>query len=399
MANQQANMVAVLGTADQSYLRMSSLGGLRHLQTLSGSAQFQNNVLRSFPPSGVIGRLNTPAGLGVHGLPSSRNFQLGHAQNLNNSMNDPLKFQCTIVHGNQNGGAVQGMPVSTRPDELHLQHQKGVSSVQNLTNGVDNETILPVSSEPPDPTQRATTSCSGTLHRGVRNNNLMVETHPKNTQGGITYENLSSVDSQHAEFSLSSLDHGRCSDNWSNAVQSSGIQPNSFPPSGFSRQTSVPPTDNLTSNLSGASSTALLSDQSCDLIADTHSQGAIFSSVPGHISSHVPFLGWEDRNQDAAYHSNVICSSVNSLVPINGAVVGPAGHSSTDSAFYRNFDFNFGDPIRTKDDGVTKLTEEISLNIMDQHKAQQSCISNNLGSLEDLVSSMMKQVIICTPFY
>nr|XP_007136966.1 hypothetical protein PHAVU_009G088800g [Phaseolus vulgaris]ESW08960.1 hypothetical protein PHAVU_009G088800g [Phaseolus vulgaris] len=49
-----------------------------------------------------------------------------------------------------------------------------------------------------------------------------------------------------------------------------------------------------------------------------------------------------------------------------------------------------------KHDGFLELTEEILSkqhqgNILNQQKSQHSHFSSNLGSLEDLVSSMMKQ--------
>lgn len=206
MAKEPANMVAGLGTAEHSYLRMNCLSGLTHLQTPSGnSGQFQNNASRSFP---LIGRLNSQAGLGLHGLPPSRNFQLGHPQNLNNPMNDPLKFQSTFSHCNpQNVSAVHATPLSSI--------------------GIDNDkAILPISSEPLDLTHG-----SRKLYSGARNNNLLVESHPQNMQFP--------VDSQHLEFSVSLLDQGRCNENWSDAVvQSSGFRENSYPTSGCYRQIS-----------------------------------------------------------------------------------------------------------------------------------------------------------------
>ncbi|KAF7817289.1 two-component response regulator ARR12 [Senna tora] len=296
VADKQADIAAALGSADQSYLRMNSL---RHLQKLScGSGQFQN---RSFSPTGVIGRFNSPAALAVHGLPSSRNFQLPHAQNLNKSINDPLSFQSTTI---------QGMPISDQ-----LQHHKSdMNSAQDLIHGT---TFFPITSEPPDPTHKGR---SRTLFPGT----LM---DLQNTQF--------SVDSQHSEFSLSLLDHGRRSDNWSSSNHA-----NSYRPSGCSRQIAQPP----------------------DVMPDAFSQGSSFVNPPGNISSNVPFQGWDDRNQDATnYHSNAIGSSMNSLIPGN-------------DAFNRNSDFNFGGSI------------------------EQSCLSNiqgssNQGSLdfEDLISSLMTQ--------
>nr|KYP70278.1 Two-component response regulator ARR12 [Cajanus cajan] len=387
VANQQANMVAALGGADASYLRMSSVSGVGHLQTLSGSGQLQNNGFRSFPSSGIINRLNTPAGLNVHGFPSGV-LQLSQSQNLNH--NDHLKFQSAMVPVNQNG--IQGMPMSVGLDQL--QNNKGVISVH-----FDAKTF-PILNKLSDPRPKVTTSGSHTPDLGISNNALMVEPRLQGTQGSVRYETLSSSPaSQNSEFSLSMLDQGRYSDNWSSAVQPSVIQTNSYPPSECFRRTNIRPTDNMASvplqggNLSGPSITSL-SRQPHDSITDMHSEGVIFTNRPGLLSSNAPFQGWDDHSQDATHHSNIMFGSINSLNPVNGA--------ATDSNLHRNLDFSYCDPLQMKHDGFVELTEETSLkhqgNIMNQQKSQQSGFSNNLGSLEDLVSSMMKQVITFTQY-
>ncbi|RDX64581.1 Two-component response regulator ORR23 [Mucuna pruriens] len=400
VANQQANMVAALGGTDPSYLRMSSVNGVGHLQPLSGSGQLHNNAFRSFSPSGIYNRLNTPAGLNVHGFPSGV-LQLSQSQNLNNN-NDHLKFQSAMIPVNQNG--VQGMPVSVGLDRL--QNNKGIISVQNPTSVFDAKTTFPISNKHPDPRQKITTSGSHTPDLGISNNALMLEPHPQGTQGSVRYETLSSsVASQHSEFSLSLLDQGRYSDNWSSAVQPSVIQTNSYPPSECFRQINIPPTDNMASiplqggNLSGPSITSL-SRQSHDSLTDMHSERVKFSNRPGHISSNVSFQGWNDHNEDATHHSNIIFGSINSTTPVNGAAV-LAGHVASNSTLHRNLDFNFCDPLQMKHDGFVELTEDTLSkqhqgNIMNQQKSQQSDFSNNLGSLEDLVSSMMKQYHVHT---
>ncbi|XP_028782666.1 two-component response regulator ARR12 [Neltuma alba] len=364
VANQQANMVAALGSTDASYLRVGSLGGLKHLQPLSASGQFQNNVYRSLPYSGMIGRLNTPAGLGVHGLSSSGVLQLGHPQNLNNSsMNDPLKFQSSIAHvsQNQNSGSLQGMPVSGGLDQL--QANKVVSSVQGPTTGFDDKTMSLISNKLPDPRARVNSSCSRSPLAGIATNSLL-ERNSQDTQGGRGYENLASVASQHSDFSLPLMDNhsGRCNDNWPSAVQSSGMPTNSYPTNDCLHGGST----------SGASAITSLSTRTHDSLADMQSHGPIFTN---NNTVNVAYQGWEEHSLD-------------SLIPVNGAVDAPGLH--------RNLDYSFGNPLEMKHEGFTKSAGDPSLKpnqgyIMDPHKAQRSHISNNVGSLEDLVSAMMKQ--------
>lgn len=368
-------MVAALGSADASYLRVGSLGGIKHLQPLSTSGQFQNNVYRSLPYGGMIGRLNSPASLGVHGLPSSGILQLGHAQNLNNnnnnnnSINEPLNFQSSMVsvNQNQNGGSLQGMPVSVGLDQL--QPNKVVTSVQVPTTGFDDKTTSLFSNKLPDPAARVSSSCSRPPLVGIGTNGFLLEPNSQDTHGGRGYENLPSVASQqHSEFSLPLMDNhnGRCNDNWPSAVQSSGMPTNSYPTGDCLHG----------GNPSGASSITSLSTRSHDSLADMQSHGPIFTN---NSTPNVAYQGWDDHSLD-------------SLIPVNGAV-GASG-------LHRNLDYSYcGNPLEMKHEGFTKPAHDPSLkpsqgyNIMDLHRPQRSQISSNVGSLEDLVSSMMKQVI------
>ncbi|KAJ7958528.1 Two-component response regulator [Quillaja saponaria] len=372
VTDQQANIVASLGSTDPSYLRMGSLGGIGHLQPLAGSGQLQNTMFRSLPPSGMLGRLNSPAGLGMHGLPVSGIVQLDHAQNLSNSMNDQLKFQEALFRGNHHGNAIQRMSMSLEPDRL--QYSKGVSSVEDLTAAIDCKTIFPSSNGLPD--AKTTIACSRNPLLGVTNHTLTVL--PQGAQGGIgSYKNGSS------------------------AVQSSGFLTNSYCTSDSFKQHTMYPIDNssliplhIGSRSSDVSSMNSLSTQLQDSRTDMHCQGAMITNVAGQMINTTPFKGWDDRN---------MCSSINSLVPVNSAI----GHSGQplepkDSGFHENLDFisiipsNRRDTLHNKHDEVENLTTETPFKInheymLDQQKEQRSCIANNLGSLEDFVNAMMKQ--------
>lgn len=141
VANQQANMVAALGGPDSPYLRMNSMNTM-NFHGFNGSPQFPNNALRSVPPAGVLGRLNTPAGLGFHGLSPSNMVQLGHSHLSRSSITEPTKFQPTLLPGDQTGTVLQGRPTSLEFD--HLQHKKGVIGME-LCPTKDNSRVFPVS--------------------------------------------------------------------------------------------------------------------------------------------------------------------------------------------------------------------------------------------------------------
>ncbi|KAK9683494.1 hypothetical protein RND81_10G145200 [Saponaria officinalis] len=118
VANQQANMVAALGGPD--YLRMNAV----NFHNFNASAQFQNNSYGSISPAGVLGRLNTPAGLGLNGLSLSGMVQLGHGQIPTRPVTDNPKFSTSLLPVGQTA-VLQGMPTSLEFDQL--QH-KSVST-------------------------------------------------------------------------------------------------------------------------------------------------------------------------------------------------------------------------------------------------------------------------------
>lgn len=352
-------MMAALGSAESSYLRMGSLSGFGPFQTSSSAGQFHNNAFRSFPTSG-ISILNTPTGLNVH-----------HAQNLNNSTNDQLKFQSVIGRGYRSG-------------------------VQKLNTLIDGKQTFPISSKLPDQIPKVTMGGSSFPVLGISNNALMLEANPQDTQRVGLYENSNSVASQHSKFSFSLVDNGRSNDIWSTAVLTS--KRNSYLPSECFRQAAMPSPDNFSvplhgGILSGASSTY----QFPDSLTDLHSQGVFFANTSRQVTSNVPFQCWDDHNQDPLYHSNVTGSSISSVIPVNGAV-DPEGHTSTNSTFNKSMDFRCCDPLQMKHAGIMEFNEENSLKphqvyTMNQQKSQNSCIDNNLGSLEDLVIEMMNEVI------
>ncbi|KAK7260934.1 hypothetical protein RIF29_27235 [Crotalaria pallida] len=231
---------------------------------------------KSFATGGLIGSSKTPAGLfGTN--------PFGHAQNLNNSTNDQLKFQSAIRRGYQNG--IQGIPTSA-------------SLVQNLTNLNDTKTSFPVSNNNlADQLPKVTMGCSPASVLGISNNALMLEA------------NTLLDTKEMSEFPFSDMDH----DIWSSAVHSS--RTNSYPPSECFRQA---PSENATSSFTS------LFNQCHDPLTDMHSQGIFSSNNPRQLTGDFSFPWWYDHNPDSSYHSSAIGSS---LTPLNG-VVDPQSQNS-----------------------------------------------------------------------
>ncbi|ESW33140.1 hypothetical protein PHAVU_001G046300 [Phaseolus vulgaris] len=320
--NREANMAAALGTTDSSFLTMGSLSGVGHLQSLTGAQHFHNNTFRPFGSGGMAGRLNTSFGVNLHGLPTSEILHLGHAHNFHKSIHEPLKFQQAIIGGNQN--VIQGMPMSTGLDQFQRKGVNiGVRPIQSISPFLDVQPNFSLSNKLPDLMPKSTMGCSASPVLDVSNNALVLKADGENTQGGGLIFGQTSLASQNSQFSMPLLDQGRCSDIWSNTVQSSGTN-------------SYPPTETFQwRNLSGASSITSLSNQSLDSLKDMHSQGVLFANNSGQISnSVVPFQGWDDNNDDSSFPSTIFGNSVDSLIDTDG-------HTSINSIYNKNTDFSF----------------------------------------------------------
>ncbi|RYR05840.1 hypothetical protein Ahy_B06g085659 [Arachis hypogaea] len=91
MSNQQhSNIGSGFSSADTSYLRMNPLSGIGQLQTLNNNSGYG---LRSFSPSNMLNRFNTPSALNAHGFNSNDSqFQfpssglLGRGRSNNNQI-------------------------------------------------------------------------------------------------------------------------------------------------------------------------------------------------------------------------------------------------------------------------------------------------------------------------
>ncbi|KAE8678680.1 Two-component response regulator ARR2 [Hibiscus syriacus] len=348
VANQQANMAAALGTVDSSYLRMGSLNGLGNFHALAGTDQLHNAAFRSFPPSGVLGRLNTPAGLGIRGLPSPGTIQLSHVQNSGHSSNDQSKMQ-SFVPGNHNTNILQGMPMSLELDQL--QNNKGDSRIGELPT-VNSTAVFPVSGSLID-SQIAGFSNNPLL--GVKSNSLMLE-----------------GSSQQATLHACNLRDG---------VSAIGFQNGN--------------------TLSDFASIDPVSSRLRDSKADLQGQAAPINCNAGPMIRSVP-QEWKAPRKDALYQSHLMSCSVNSSIPVNGAMVQlDQCLDRNNSIFHRTMDsgsmgpLNFFYPLSIKHSKGLNSAMEPSVTEKEgyftyQLRPQGNHIPDNIGSLEDLASAMMK---------
>ncbi|KAF8389192.1 hypothetical protein HHK36_025885 [Tetracentron sinense] len=432
----QANMVAALGGKDPSYLHMGSLDGFGDFHALAGSGHLSSTALASFPPGGMHVRLNTPAGLGLRGLASSGMIQLGRAQNSSNSINDLGKLQQVVVPGNQNGSLLQGMPTSLELDQL--QQNKCITRIEEFSSLIDDPTIFPVASGFPN-TNVANISSSNSF-LSVPNNPFMLQGHPQRTQnrGGFGSQSsvrIASLNPEPFEIGASVSSHlpdlGRCNDNWQSAVQLSGFPANYLPLGDPFNHTNMPPTilrDNISSMATHIGSSQF--EVSCtsavpaplqvsrremqsqagptgNNVQHDNSKFLNFRSMDSNVGenmNYAPKQGWEDHQQDYTHESNLLFRSSNTSTH---GVVGPLGQSfdQNNAVCNRDMDINLidqsncGAPFLMQHSEVDKSAIDMTMKLKEEYllgktKPQGSFIPNNYGSLEDLMSAMIKRVLV-----
>ncbi|KAF5743353.1 putative two-component system sensor histidine kinase/response regulator [Tripterygium wilfordii] len=403
VANQQANMVTALGSPDSSCVRMGSVNGYG-FHALSGAGQFHNPALRTLQPSGMLGRLNTPAGLGLHGLHSPGMIQLNQVQNSGNLVNDQGQFQPLMLPGNHNGNILQGMPMSLDFDQL--QSNKSITCIGEIPNVIDDTTAFPVSSGFPD----VKIGSSNPL-LGFTNKPLMLEGLPQESQGGQKFgkQSLISVASLDSGFPSNVLDQSRCSDNWSSADQSTSCQSNSFQLSERFKPASQRPS-NVRESMSMLA--FQMGNNSCDVSSISSlspqfqeaSQPDSNNICAGQIINNAPQVCGDHRH-DTSYVSSTVRSSVNPAIPTNVAgrplsqnmdPNNPVLQRTTDFSSTRQSSFVDSLPLHMKNNETENSALETLMKskegyIMGQHKMQRSYIANNYGYLEDIAIAMAKQ--------
>ncbi|XP_010275724.1 PREDICTED: two-component response regulator ORR24-like [Nelumbo nucifera] len=431
VASQQANMVAALAVKDPSYLRMGSLDGLGDFHALTGSAQLPSASLMLFPSGGMLNRLNTPAGLGLRGLASSGMIQLGRSQNISNSINDLGKFQQVTLSGNQSANLLHGMPTSLDLDQL--QQSKGTSRIGEF-GSVSDPKIFPVGNGFSD--TGVTIGSSSSSFLSVQTNPLVLQGHQQQTQNrGLANQSSIQVAPLNADpfdvgTSVSShlVDPGRCNDNWQSAAPLTGFSASPLPSSNPFNHGDLS-ASNLRDNISSTSShvgnnpldisaTSVVPTPLQDSRRNVQCQSSgpsgncaqhdntKFSNFGGFNNSisesmtYAPKQRWEDHKQDYTDRSNLMFSSLNSSLPSHG-VVNPLNQSlgqnsavcSTDMDVILVGQSNTAAPflMQNNDVGKSAMDATMKLNSLEQSRSQDGFVSNNCGSLEDLMSAMIKR--------
>uniref|UniRef100_A0A2P2KWG9 Two-component response regulator n=1 Tax=Rhizophora mucronata TaxID=61149 RepID=A0A2P2KWG9_RHIMU len=410
VSNQHANMVAALRNEDASYLHVGSINGIG-FHNLAGPGQYQNTAFRSLPHGGILGRLNSPAALGMHGLPSLGVIQAGHVQTAGQVSNSHSQFQPNIQTGNA-VNVLQRLPFTLELDQI--QPGKDVDYTGELPNNIDNTNPFPVSNCFLD--KKAMVGSSKSPFLGVSNKTAISEGHPQRDPGAYKFGKQASVTMASLDTGYSSpfLDPGRCSNSWSSAVQSTTIQSSSFTSSDHFKEANLHPSNigdgisrlalqNGTNNCDISTVSALPVHLQEDSKANFQYEVASASSNAGPMIGNASQV-WDDLRQDASYLPNEPCAPINSVIP-NNVALSPRSQNLEQnvSIFHRPTSFSsagqstFFDPLLMRNSEVEDSPLETLLRskvgyMIGQQKPQDSCLNNNFGSLEDVACVMVKQV-------
>ena len=375
MASQQANMVAALGGKDASYLRMGPLDGLGDFRSLSSSGRLPNSALSSYSPSGILGRLNSPASLNLRSLASSSLIQPNLAQSLSNSTNSLSKFQPVVSSANVNAGLFQGISLSFQGTsssfELdHLQQSNSTTRIADF-NSVDDPRFFTAASAFTEP--RVTIGSSTNSITNGPSNPLILP------QNGVGFTNQSlplNADS----FNIGTS--GSCNENWQSGFQLSKFSSSSLPLSEpfsneflppnstrFNVSSSAPPIQSNPMNFSSISTVSASLEDSRGECHEGLFGGEIVQNMNQTLRQH---------KNDFAQNSSNAFSSFNSLA-VNGR--SNSGGSTI---------FQHGEVEKSTTEFKGRSNEDY---LLGQTKLPGGFVPQSFDhSLDDLMTAVMKRV-------
>ncbi|KAI8570421.1 hypothetical protein RHMOL_Rhmol01G0032600 [Rhododendron molle] len=355
VATQQANMVAALGGKDASYMRMSSLDGLGDFRTLAGPGRYSNSNISPYQTGGILGRLNSPAGMNLRSLSSSALFQPGHAQNLTTLG----KLQPVVWPSNQNPSLFQGIPTSLG---LGPFQPGGASSSPFTVHGNGQH-----------------------MHDGG-----LFSSQPSFKVGSLTSEPFNTA-------------VGGSNESWHSTVELPNYSPNSLSLSGPFDHDRLNPNSVRSNN----SSTATHIQNGPLDFSSTNSISAPMEDSRGEIHFQAGSVGnvVRNMNQEMAkrWDSNQIFSPLNSVVPANG-VVSPLSQSmgQTNGVFHRKTDpalvsrSHSSAPTHAQHIGIEKSFMDPKMRSNEDYTSEQTKspgghVHGGYESLDDIMNAMIKR--------
>lgn len=386
-----------MGVNDTSYLRMSSLDGFGDFRTLSGSGRLSP----TFTSSGIFSRLNSPAGLNLRGIGSSGLIRPGHSQNTSTSINTLGNLHpSSMSPANQSSSLFQSMH-SPMMDLSQSQPSSCITGIRQLSS-IEDSGGFSVASGFLDNT--ATVGSANNSVPCVSSNELMLQGISQQPQNMGTFRNQSSLGTASTSLNSESfnfgicgsnfLDYTRCNESWQGAVQLSKFPSNSVPLNDtFNNDNLSPCSINVSSsdyNPVEFSSVGAIPVPLEYPRGELQCQEGLIGNVVQ--SSFAPRENWELHKQDYNQNLNCAFNSVNSLVSSNG-VTSTFGQSlNQNNALCSSRRLNASSFVDSINGATTSIARSNDAYILDQTKQPQDGFVHSIGSLDDIVTAMVKRV-------
>ncbi|XP_022143121.1 two-component response regulator ORR24-like isoform X2 [Momordica charantia] len=400
---QQHNMMAAFGGKDTSFRPpMASLNGF----SMTGTRRLSNTTFSSYPSGEIVGRLNSTAGLSLHGIASSGMIQQGTFHNSSSLLDTFGKLYPALFLSNRPPSIFDG--ISTSSDCIQPLQDRHTMQFKDF-NLINDASSFTVSTSCPD--ARVTVGSSSNYDLGISSHPSMLQGHKQQIHGSgelgdqsplnVSLINPESLDRSTGLSNI--LCHGQSNRNWQGSIQLSKLASNFsltgiYPPDGM-------PTINLTISSTqpdndnfpvGFPSTSVDSSSQLDLRGETQCYEELIGSVVETMNGR-PEQQWEVAKQD--YNSNHSSSVRKSLVSVDG-IADPL-RQSTDQKKYRKIGSSFTNQLDTGAPSFIQHSAEISaidtwMNydgkiLMDPTKLQNGFKNASFNSLEELVNAMSKQ--------
>lgn len=414
---QQANMVAAaLGAKDSAYMRMSSLDGLGGFRTLAGSGRFgQASLSSSYASGGMLGRLNSPAGVSLRNLASSPILQPNHGQNLSNtSINALMKLNPNVPPASQNANLFQGIPASLEFDQL--QQSKYATRMGEL-NPLNESGLHTAASTF---TNSGLIGSTNSSMPNVSNNPILLPMNSQQPLTGVGFGNQTSLNI--ASFSSEAfntgvtgssnfLDHDRYNENWQTTIQPLKFQSSSFPlaepfsnshlPQDRVRDNDTSTGSHLQNNPVDFSTSTIVSLPFEASSGETQCRENLGGDA--QIMNQTTCQQWPDQNQHYSHNSNNMFGNVSSQVSSN------SGMASLTHPMDQNKDMlcrsvemsltgrsNGGSSTHIPHSESEKLTHDSRTRTNEDYlfpttKQQVGLLPQGYGSLDDLMSAMKRE--------
>lgn len=389
------NMVAGLGGGNDSYLRMRGIDGYADFCTSTRSGRIGSTTLPSYAPSGVFGRLNSPAGLNMRGINSSILIQPVQSHNTNSSW----------IPANQSSSLLHGVPTELNQSKLN-NSAAGISQLNQI-----DSTGFAAASDFHD--SRAINSSNQ-----VSNHHLLLQGNSQQTHNAGSFRNQSSVGSaslgkKNITIGGSSnlLDYNRCSENWQSQAQLPKFPASSLPVCKSFNNDQLPLTSVTAYNQSPliANSSVDFSSGNTITVALEEARNVPRCQEDGLIgnfiqpSSYAPRQSWAENKPDYSQNTGRPFNPVNSQVCSSRALTNSASHNINQSKTVcsNRVDTSFVDQVYGASTSVArypeveKFSSDVQVNSNDAYKLEkmrsQVGYVEGFGTLEDIMGAIVKR--------